>query len=229
MELGELGELAAVPRGGEAGPGPAPAPVDTHAALVAMTKTIRARDRRGRAQTDEGPLTTTEHDMALALMFPGILCLVPVSQTRLKRPADARERLRLVAAIGALAVVAIAAGGLASLAAGTPVLSRAPAEPAARSPLAWLPQFQMPSADANDALERAERAASRARLALERARREGTLNPAELSALEFRLEQLGDTPSSTSTSPSAGAPVRDTKPATVRQYRRNLDEGKRAL
>ena len=223
-----VGECGATPGDEERGPGPAPAPVDTHAALVAVTRAIRPRDRRGRAQTDEGPLTTSEHDMTLAPMFPRILCLVPVSQTRLKRPADARERLRLVAAIGALAVVAIAAGGLASLAAGTPVLPRTQAEPAARSPLAWLPLFQVPSASAAEELERAERAASRARLALDQARREGTLDAADLSALELRLEQLGDTPSSPS-GRALGVSADNTKPAAIRQYRRNLDEGKREL
>lgn len=144
-----------------------------------------------------------------------------VSRARLKRPARARERLRLAAALGVLAALAIITGGLASLAVGSPVLERAPPPAAETSVLDWIPNIELsPRTQVEAELEQAEQALERARATLERAREQGSLSEEELEELELRIEAYA---------PYASPPASDESPAPSRFQRRSLAEPPRSL
>ena len=128
------------------------------------------------------------------------------SQARMKRPARARERIRLAAALGILAGVAIAAGGLASLLSGTPMLPNRSETDARPSPLDWVQPIETTTQrdETQRAVEQAETAAAHAQAVVERAQARGELDPATASDYRDRLERLGretETPAITSTRP----------------------------
>lgn len=124
----------------------------------------------------------------------------------MKRPARARERMRLAAALGILAAVAIAAGGLASLATATPMLPNRRGAQRSAPNLGWAAPIEASTRDEpRRAVEHAEAAAEQARAVLERARARGELDEATLSAYEARLQQIG-----------SGTPRSGSEPAAIR-------------
>ncbi|MFO7566223.1 MAG: hypothetical protein R6X02_26490 [Enhygromyxa sp.] len=114
---------------------------------------------------------------------------------RFTGPAQARQRLRLIAALGMLAIAALATGGLASLSAGGPVLrSKQRAQPPATSnePRSAAP-IDM-SALIEEQVEQAERELREARAAIRAARRLGQVDERELVEFERRLERAAGQP-----------------------------------
>lgn len=112
---------------------------------------------------------------------------------RFAGPAQARQRMRLAAAIGMLAIAAIATGGLASLAAGSPMLRDRGETKAGSPPPAPAPELD-PATLAEQRVREAELAAARARAALGAARRAEHVDPATIEELERRVERLGERP-----------------------------------
>lgn len=108
---------------------------------------------------------------------------------------QARQRIRLAAAIGFLAITAIGVGGLASLARGRPQPNAAlePAAPvlgSAPGPSDLLNH----SARLEHEVREAEQAVTRARAAISSARQLGTVDQALLLEFERRLGRLGESP-----------------------------------
>ena len=93
--------------------------------------------------------------------------------------------MRLVAALGILAIAALATGGLATLTANRSVRADA-AAPTGPSPV--LPHLLDPAHLVQDRVEQAEHAQTRARAALRSARQLGLVDPGQLDRLEHRLE-----------------------------------------
>ena len=144
-----------------------------------------------------------------------------MSRARLKRPARARERLRLAAALGVLAALAIITGGLASLAVGSPVLERAPAPASEGSVLDWIPNIELsPRTQVEAELEQADQALERAREVVERARERGSLPEEELEELEQRIDAYA---------PYTSPPVSGNRPGPSHFQRRSLAEPPRSL
>jgi DNA repair ATPase RecN len=119
--------------------------------------------------------------------------------------APARAHLRLVAAVGILASMAIATGALASL------FTSAPAEPEPTTGRALgLVTEMAATSDAMIELElrvrEAELAAARARAALRNARQQDR-DPRDLESFERRLEQLGSSPLESLRRGYAGSPA----------------------
>lgn len=121
---------------------------------------------------------------------------------RFNGPAQARQRLRLIAAIGMLAIAALTTGGLASLTAGRTLLpeeERAPTKTSApdrRSSSAPDPVTELEAR-----VQRAERELHEAQTALRSARRFGQIDPRLLDELERRLEQAASPPRPIATLP----------------------------
>ena len=110
-------------------------------------------------------------------------------------PARARQRMRLAAAIGMLAIAAIATGGLASLASGSPVIPRdADSAPPTR---AWATPEAARLLDPRTRVEAqvrdAEDSVARARAAIRSAREAESVDPHVLDAYETRLDLLDET------------------------------------
>jgi hypothetical protein len=105
--------------------------------------------------------------------------------------------MRLIAALGMLAIAAITTGGLASLAANRP--PRAEAEqterPSPRSSAAELPPLFDPARRVEAQVEEAERAIKRARARIRSERERGLVDERLLDELELRLDAIGDVPS----------------------------------
>jgi hypothetical protein len=114
---------------------------------------------------------------------------------RFTGPTQARQRIRLAAALGVLAITAIGVGGLASLARGRPDPGAA-TEPAGAARGTTPDPISLLDHGARLELEvrEAEQAVTRARAAISSARQLGTLDPALLLEFERRLEQLGESP-----------------------------------
>jgi hypothetical protein len=107
---------------------------------------------------------------------------------RFDGPAQGRQRLRLVAAVGMLAVAALGIGGAASLA-----RLRAPADlesPEQASTTAEQPSLIDPAGLVEARIEEAEAAVARARLAVRSARQLGVVDPRLLDDFERRLDRL---------------------------------------
>lgn len=109
-------------------------------------------------------------------------------------PARVRQRMRLAAAIGMLAIAALATGGLASLAAGSPSL---PIRTKTKAPVrAWTtPEANRlldPTTRVEAQVHDAEQSVARARAAIRAAREAETVDPEVLTSLERRLEILGE-------------------------------------
>jgi hypothetical protein len=106
---------------------------------------------------------------------------------RFDGPAQSRQRLRLVAAVGMLAVAALGIGGVASLA-----RLRTPAdlEAAEQASTAEQPSLIDPAGLVEARIDEAEAAVARARLAVRSARQLGVVDPRLLDDFERRLDRL---------------------------------------
>lgn len=142
--------------------------------------------------------TTREHDMDPAVVFRarefGYRSPVASALPRFTGPAQARQRMRLIAALGMLAIAAITTGGLASLASKRPA---APAEreqprPSANAVTPELPTLFDPARRVEAQVEEAERAAERARAMIRSERERGLVDDRLLDALEHRLDGIDD-------------------------------------
>lgn len=141
---------------------------------------------------------------------------MPTTPPRYSAPDRSRQRIRLIAAIGLLASTAIAIGGLVGLfsadadAPPGPSAAGGDATPGAEPSSSQALRNPLDALDSIDALilevERAERAASQARVALRRARLLGHIDPEQLDWLERRLDALGR-PSATPSPVPANSPI----------------------
>jgi hypothetical protein len=114
---------------------------------------------------------------------------------RFTGPTQARQRIRLAAAIGFLAITAIGVGGLASLAgerpeAGATIEPVGTARGSAPGPSSLLDHGARLELEVREA----EQAVTRARAAISSARQLGNVDPALLLEFERRLERLGESP-----------------------------------
>lgn len=121
---------------------------------------------------------------------------------RFSGPAQVRQRMRLVAALGILAIAALATGGLASLTAKRSDRADASKPTGASTLPNTLPGLLDPAHLVQDRVEQAERAQTRARAALRSARQLGLVDPAQLDQLERQLE----TSAASISSGSSGTP-----------------------
>ena len=136
--------------------------------------------------------------MDAALVFPhahfGYRSPVASALPRFTGPAQARQRMRLIAALGMLAIAAITTGGLASLATNRPRPTveeeRPRASPKASTP--ELPTLFDPARRVEAQVEEAERAADRARAMIRSERQRGLVDDRLLDELEHRLDVIGD-------------------------------------
>ena len=113
---------------------------------------------------------------------------------RFSTSAEARGRLRLIAAVGMLALAALATGGIASLTQGSRAESTAPPLPAELTSSSGGAPLLDPAARLERQVREAERGVERARSAIRRARQLGQIDRALLDELEARLELVGDSP-----------------------------------
>lgn len=114
---------------------------------------------------------------------------------RFTGPAQARQRMRLIAALGILAIAALATGGLASLTAGRPALrdderAKMPAASAERRPASPIDM----TAVIEEQVEQAEQELREARAAIRAARRLGQVDGRLLDEFERRLGQAAGQP-----------------------------------
>jgi hypothetical protein len=111
---------------------------------------------------------------------------------RFTGPAQARQRMRLIAALGMLAIAAITTGGLASLAANRPPRPEREQRPASQASAAELPPLFDPAGRLEAQVQEAERATDQARAMIRSERQRGLVDERLLDALEQRLDALGD-------------------------------------
>lgn len=135
----------------------------------------------------------------------------PVSSAlpRFNGPAQARQRMRLIAAIGMLAIAAITAGGVASLTAGRSMMRDEPrtTTPATGAePRAHVDWSSLAEADVEGQVERAEREVQNARVKIRNARRLGLVDERTLDELERRLDETAGRPPVTAIDPSTPSP-----------------------
>jgi hypothetical protein len=114
---------------------------------------------------------------------------------RFTGPDRVRQRIRLAAALGMLAAIALTIGGFASLAGSRPVLPRHGADaPSPTHPTTDPRELLAPAARLELDVREAEAAVARARAGISKARQRDTVDPSVLEALERRLEHLGESP-----------------------------------
>jgi|SRR5690606_27174388 len=122
---------------------------------------------------------------------------------RFTGPAQARQRMRLIAALGMLAIAAITAGGLASLTAGRPVVrvDEPPATPPTTSSERRAPVDMAAMIEVQ--LEGAEHEVQSARAMIRMARRLGMVDDRQLEQYERRLDRIAGRPPEPVAAPSS--------------------------
>jgi hypothetical protein len=173
-----------------------------------------------------------EDDMDARLLFRDYRAQVTSALPRFTGPAQVRQRIRLAAALGLLAIAALLTGGLASLAASrSDAAAHDPGERVAEpaSSHAPLPDLIDPATLVEARVEQAEHAVSRARAAIRSARQLGVVDQSRLDELERELDKaIGRPPASAAPAP-AGSSSGSTSGSGSGLASRSLDPSPRAL
>jgi hypothetical protein len=150
-----------------------------------------------------------EHDMDAPLLFRDYRGRVTSALPRFTGPAQARQRIRLAAALGLLAIAALLTGGLASLAADRSDTEasrdREQADTTPSGNHTQLPDLIDPASLVETRVDQAEHAVTRARAAIRSARQLGIVDPDRLDELERELDRtIGRQPAAPSPSSNSG-------------------------